>query len=323
MTEKGGFPLKILGTGSALPEKVVTNDDLTAFLDTNDEWISTRTGIRERRVLSHETLQSLAERAGQAALENAGVAPEEIDFVLVSTVQAETLSPALACDVQPALGLKCMGMDLNGGCTGFIAALSVAEGLLASGRAHKLLVISAEALSRFADWTDRSTCVLFVDAAGAVVGGEGEGLGDIRFKREPRRDVLCASTPPGNSPFAIDPKPAQYLKMQGQEVYKFAVSHSFRDIREMLEAHGLAAEDVDFYVLHQANMRILEAVRTRLKVDETRFPHNIERTGNTSSATVPVLLDELNRSGALKPGCRVILNAFGAGLCTGTALLTW
>ena len=321
MTEKGGFPLKILGTGSALPEKVVTNDDLTAFLDTNDEWISTRTGIRERRVLSHETLQSLAERAGQAALENAGVAPEEIDFVLVSTVQAETLSPALACDVQPALGLKCMGMDLNGGCTGFIAALSVAEGLLASGRAHKLLVISAEALSRFADWTDRSTCVLFGDAAGAVVVGEGEGLEDIRFKSEPRRDVLCASTPPGNSPFAIDPKPAQYLKMQGQEVYKFAVSHSFRDIREMLEAHGLAAEDVDFYVLHQANMRILEGVRGRLKVDAERFPHNIERTGNTSSATVPVLLDELNRAGKLKPGCRVILNAFGAGLCTGTALI--
>ena len=315
--------LKILGTGSALPKKVVTNDDLAAFLDTNDEWISTRTGIRERRVLSDETLQSLAEQAGKNALECAGVAPEEIDFVLVSTVQAETLSPALACDIQPALGLKCMGMDINGGCTGFIAALSVAEGLIASGRAKKLLVISAEALSRFADWTDRSTCVLFGDAAGAVVVGEGEGLEDIRFKSEPRRDVLCASTPPGNSPFAIDPKPAQYLKMQGQEVYKFAVSHSFRDIREMLEAHGLAAEDVDFYVLHQANMRILEAVRTRLKVDETRFPHNIERTGNTSSATVPVLLDELNRSGKLKPGCRVILNAFGAGLCTGTALLTW
>ena len=315
--------MRILGTGSALPEKVVKNDDLAAFLDTNDEWISTRTGIRERRVLSVETLQSLAERAGRNALENAGVAPEEIDFVLVSTVQAETLSPALACDIQPALGLKCMGLDLNGGCTGFIAALSVAEGLIASGRAHRILVLSAEALSRFADWTDRSTCVLFGDAAGAAVVGEGEGIADIRFESEPRREVLCASTPPGNSPFAVDPAPAQYLKMMGQEVYKFAVSHSFRDIRGMLEAHGLAPEDVDFYVLHQANMRILEAVRTRLKVGEERFPHNIERTGNTSSATVPVLLDELNRSGALKPGSRVILNAFGAGLCTGTALLTW
>ena len=223
--------MRILGTGSALPKKVVTNDDLAGFLDTNDEWISTRTGIRERRVLSDETLQSLAERAGRAALENAGVAPEDIDCVLVSTVQAETMSPALACDIQPALGLKCMGMDINGGCTGFIAALAVAEGLIASGRAHRLLVLSAEALSRFADWTDRSTCVLFGDAAGGAVVGEGEGVEDIRFDSEPRREVLCAHTPPGNSPFAVDPAPAQYLKMQGQEVYKFAVSHSLRDIR--------------------------------------------------------------------------------------------
>ena len=313
--------MKILGTGSALPKKVVKNDDLAAFLDTNDEWISTRTGIRERRVLSDETIQSLAERAGALALRSAGVAPEEIDFVLVSTVQAETLTPALACDIQPALGLKCMGLDLNGGCTGFIAALSVAEGLIAAGRAKKILIVSAEALSRFADWTDRATCVLFGDAAGACVVGEGEGVKDIRFASEPRRDVLCGTTPPGNSPFAVNPQPAQYLKMQGQEVYKFAVSHSFRDIRDTLERNGLQPDDVDFYVLHQANMRILEGVRTRLKVDEARFPHNIERTGNTSSATVPVLLDELNRAGKLKPGCRVILNAFGAGLCTGTALV--
>ena len=315
--------MKILGTGSALPEKVVKNDDLAAFLDTNDEWISTRTGIRERRVLSTETLQSLAERAGRAALENAGVSPEDIDFVLVTTVQAETMTPALACDIQPAIGLKCMGMDINAGCTGFIAALAMAEGLIAAGRAKHILIVSAEALSRFADWTDRSTCVLFGDAAGACVVGEGEGFKDIRFAGEPRRDVLCASTPPGNSPFAVDPAPAQYLKMQGQEVYKFAVSHSFRDVRDMLAAHDLQPEDVDFYVLHQANMRILEAVRTRLKVDAGRFPHNIERTGNTSSATIPLVLDELNRAGKLKPGCRVILNAFGAGLCTGTALLTW
>ena len=315
--------MKILGTGSALPGKVVTNDDLAGFLETDDEWISTRTGIHERRVLSNETLQALAEQAGKRAMEDAGVSPEDIDFVLVSTVQAETMSPALACDIQPALGLKCMGMDVNAGCTGFIAALAVAEGLIASGRARKLLVVSAEALSRFADWTDRGTCVLFGDAAGAAVVGEGEGVEDMRFFSQPRREVLCASTPPGNSPFLVDPAPARFLKMQGQEVYKFAVSHSYRDIRDMLETHGLGAEDVDFYVLHQANMRILEAVRTRLKVDAGRFPHNIERTGNTSSATIPVLLDELNRAGQLKPGCRVILNAFGAGLCTGTALIRW
>ena len=153
--------------------------------------------------------------------------------------------------------------------------------------------------------------------------GEGEGVEDIRFKSEPRREVLCASTPPGNSPFAVNPKPAQFLKMQGQEVYKFAVSNSFKDIRQMLGYHDLQPEDVDFYVLHQANLRILEAVRARLGVEGFRFPHNIERTGNTSSATVPVLLDELNRSGKLKPGAHLILNAFGAGLCTATALVKW
>ena len=315
--------MRILGTGSALPERVVTNDDLTAFLDTSDEWISSRTGIRERRLLSTETLQSLAERAAANALACAKIAPETIDFVLVSTVQAETLSPALAMDIQSALGMRCMGLDIHAGCTGFLAALAMAEGLLASGRANRLLVMSAEALSRFADWTDRSTCVLFGDAAGAVVVERGEGVVDIRFSGSPRREVLCASTPPGNSPFAIDPKPSQYLKMQGQEVYKFAVSHAVRDIREMLEAHALAPEDIDCYILHQANMRILEAVRTRLRLDTSRFPHNIERTGNTSSATVPVLLDELNRAGRFSPGTRVILNAFGAGLCTGTALLTY
>ena len=315
--------MRILGTGSALPKRVVPNDELSGFLDTNDEWISTRTGIRERRLLTDETLQSLAEAAAKNALENAGVAPEEIDFVLVSTVQAETLSPALACDIQPAVGVRCMGMDINAGCTGFIAALSVAEGLIASGRAKKLLVVSAEALSRFVDWTDRRTCVLFGDAAGAVVVGEGEGVLDLRFKSEPRRDALFANHPAGNSPFAVDPVQAAYLTMQGQEVYRFAVSHSLHDIREMLEAHALQPEDVDFYVLHQANMRILEGVRTRLKVDEDRFPHNIEHTGNTSSATIPVLLDQMNREGRLKPGSRVILSAFGAGLCTACALLDW
>ena len=213
--------MKILGTGSALPKKVVTNDDLAAFLDTNDEWISTRTGIRERRVLSEETLQSLAEAAGKAALENARVAPEEIDFVLVTTVQAETLSPALACDIQTALGLKCMGLDLNGGCTGFIAALSVAEGLIAAGRAHKVLIVSAEALSRFADWTDRSTCVLFGDAAAAVVVRAG-GVSPLwcRLRTIPNVAALDVPGVAGTSPFdpAASTAPASALSMRGRSV---------------------------------------------------------------------------------------------------------
>lgn len=315
--------MRILGTGSALPELAVSNDRLAEFLDTSDEWISTRTGIRERRVLSRETLQSLAEAAARRAIENAGITPEEIDLVLGCTVQAESSTPAVACDIQPAVGLKCMGFDINGGCTGFICALSVADAMIAAGRAGHILIVCAEALSRLTDWTDRSTCVLFGDAAGAVVVGPGDGLVAVHMRGEPRHEVLYAMTPAGNSPFAVDPVDGKPLTMMGQEVYRFAVSHSLRDIRDMLAENGLAPEGVDFYLLHQANMRILEGVRTRLGVSEAQFPHNIERTGNTSSATIPVLMDELNRAGKLKPGCRLILSAFGAGLCTGTALLRW
>ena len=315
--------MRILGTGSALPELAVSNDRLAEFLDTSDEWISTRTGIRERRVLSKETLQSLAEAAARRAIENAGITPEEIDLVLGCTVQAESSTPAVACDIQPAVGLKCMGFDINGGCTGFICALSVADAMVAAGRAGHILIVCAEALSRLTDWTDRSTCVLFGDAAGAVVVGPGDGLVAVHMRGEPRHEVLYAMTPAGNSPFAVDPVGGKPLTMMGQEVYRFAVSHSLRDIRDMLAENGLAPEEVDFYLLHQANMRILEGVRTRLGVSEAQFPHNIERTGNTSSATIPVLMDELNRAGKLKPGCRLILSAFGAGLCTGTALLRW
>ena len=315
--------MKILGTGSALPKLVVTNDRLAEFLDTSDEWIVTRTGIRERRLLSDETLQSLAETAAARAIEDAGLTPADIDFVLVTTVEAETLSPALAMDLQKAVGLKCMGLDINAGCTGFIAALSLAEGMLATGQARKILIVSAEALSRFVDWTDRATCVLFGDAAAAVVVGEGEGVKALRFTAEPRREVLFADTPPGNSPFAIDPAPARYLYMAGQEVYKFAVSHSLKGIRDMLAENGLAPADVDYYLLHQANLRILEGVRNRLKVDEDRFPHDIDFTGNTSSCSIPLLLDIMRRDGRLQPGNKLIFSAFGAGLCTGTAYVEW
>ena len=315
--------MRILGTGSAQPERIVTNDELAGFLETSDEWIATRTGIRQRRVLSTETLRSLAERAGRIAMEDAAVAPEEIDWVLVTTVLAETLTPALAMDIQPALGLRCMGMDLNAGCTGFIAALATARGLIETGQAGKILVVSAEALSRFVDWTDRSTCVLFGDAAAAAVLSEGDGVRDIFFSGEPRREVLCAETPPGNSPFAADPAPASYLKMAGQEVYRFAVSHSLKDIRSMLSRRGLEAKDVDYFLLHQANLRILEGVRGRLGASEEQFPHDIERTGNTSSCSIPLLMDAMRRDGRLTPGRKLILSAFGAGLCTGTAYVEW
>ena len=315
--------MKILGTGSALPEKIVRNDDLALFLDTSDEWISTRTGIRERRVLSEETLLDLANRAAENALENAKVAADDLDMILVTTAKGEAVTPATACMVQGAIGAHCPAFDLNAACAGFLYALDTADAFIASKKAKTILVVSAEALSRFCDWKDRSTCVLFGDGAGAVVVGEGDGLIGTKLFAQSNEPILYAYGDPGNSPYEREKHPLTPLHMAGQEVYKFAVSHSSRDLIELIERAGKTPDEIDHYLLHQANLRIVEAVRHRLHQPEAKFPHNIERTGNTSSASVPILLDELNRADKLKTGDLIAMSAFGAGLSTGAALLRW
>ena len=315
--------MRILGTGSALPERVVTNDQLTEFLDTSDEWIATRTGIRERHVLSNDRLSDLAANAARRALENAQIEATDLDMIICSTVQAEAATPALACIIQGEIGANCPAFDINSGCTGFLVALDMADSFLAADKAQKILVVCAEAMTRLCDWTDRSTCVLFGDGAGAVVVDGAESFDKISLTTASNTSVLNAYTHAGNSPFAIDPVDFQPMYMNGQEVYKFAVSQSYAGIRKALEDANTEPQDVQHYLLHQANLRILEAVRTRLKVEKERFPHNIDQTGNTSSASIPILLDALNRAGALKKGEKIVLSAFGAGLSTGTALLTW
>lgn len=315
--------MKILGTGSALPELEVTNDDLTRFLDTSDEWISTRTGIRSRRVLSSETLHELACRACDAAMADAGVDAEGLDFIICSTVQGEWITPGLSCAVQQYLGAHCPCVDINAACAGFIYALDIADSYIATGRARKILILCAESMSRIANWTDRSTCVLFGDGAAAVVVGEGEGILRTRLTTRGNVDVLCERASRGNSPFAKDADIDTTMQMQGQEVYKSAVTYSSEDLHALLDECGFQADDVDHYILHQANLRIIEAIRSRLKVGRERVPHNIERTGNTSSASCAILLDEQNKSGALKNGDLIALSAFGAGFVTGAALLRW
>ena len=315
--------MRILGTGSALPERAVTNDQLAEFLDTSDEWISTRTGIRTRHVLAGDRLSALAAQASRRALESAGIGVDQLDLILCSTVQAETATPALACVVQGEIGASCPGFDINSGCTGFLAALSAADAYLSSGAARRVLIVCAEAMSRLCDWTDRSTCVLFGDGAGAVVVDGEESFSFLQLTTASNTSVLSACTHAGNSPFAVDPVDFQPLYMNGQEVYKFAVSQSYAGIRAALEERRLEPQDVRHYLLHQANLRILEAVRTRLKLPPEAFPHCIERTGNTSSASIPILLDALHREGALQKGERIVMSAFGAGLCTATALLEW
>lgn len=315
--------MRILSTGSALPSRVVTNRELTGFLDTSDEWISTRTGIRERRVLSDEPLSGLAARAARAALDDAKLGADAIDFIICSTVQGEWVTPALACIVQRELGATCPALDVNGACAGFVYALDLADAYLRTGKARRILIVCAEAMSHIVDWTRREECVLFGDGAGAVVVDGGEGLLSTRLTANGNSAPLYMRAATGNSPFQSNPVSNEYLHMAGQEVYRFAVSASAEDIRALLSENGMEPGDVDYFLLHQANLRIVEAVRTRLGQPPEKFPHNLERYGNTSSATLPILLDELNRAGAIQPGQVLAMSAFGAGLVTGACLIRW
>lgn len=315
--------MKILGTGSELPKRVVKNAELMTFLDTNDEWITTRTGISERRVLSDDTLEQLAVSAAAKALENAGVSAKELDLIICSNVMGPYITPALSCIVQGYIGAVCPCFDVNAACAGFIYTLDIAKSYIDSGKASKILIVSAEAVSHMANWTDRSTCVLFGDGAGAVVAASGEGMRAIRLGTTSNTEVLCQKQITGNSPFEHEAVKEPYLFMNGQEVYKFAVSVSPEDVQSVLETAGVQAGDIKYFLLHQANLRIIEAVRTRLHQDKEKFPHNLDRLGNTSSASIPILLDSLNREGKLESGDLLVMSAFGAGLVNGACVIQW
>lgn len=302
---------------------VVTNQDLAKFLDTSDEWISTRTGIRERRALSTESLDMLASEAAKAALDCAGLTAKDLDFILCSTVQGQWVTPALSCVVQRDLGAACPALDVNGACAGFVYALDLADAYLKAGKARRILIVCAEAMSRIVDWTRREASVLFGDGAGAAVVDGGEGLLATRLTTRGESMPLYVRASTGNSPFEANPTQQDFLHMAGQEVYRFAVSACVEDLRAILSQAGITEGEVDYFLLHQANFRILEAVRARMEQPPEKFPHNLERYGNTSSATIPILLDELNRAGVLKPAQTLALSAFGAGLVTGACLIRW
>ena len=292
--------MRILGTGSALPAHTLTNDDLSKFLDTSDEWIRTHTGIRSRQVITDETLLQLAARAANAALENAGLAAADIDYILASSVLPDTITPSLGCLLQAQIGANCPALDVNAACAGFLYALDLADALTVSGKAKRVLVVCAEGMTRMVDWTDRSTCVLFGDGAGAAVvdGGEG-GLMATLLTSQGDATHLNMYPDPGNSPYSVS------------------------DLRAVCEKAGVALDDIDHFLLHQANKRIIDAARARLKQPIEKFPMNVEVRGNTSSASVPILLDEENRAGRLHAGDKLAMSAFGAGLTTGACVLTW
>lgn len=315
--------MKILGTGSMQPAMTISNDDLSTFLDTSDEWISTRTGIKTRQVISTETLDSLAIFASQRALEDAGISPEQLDLIVCSTVQGDHITPATACIIAGGIRAKCPAFDINAACAGFVFAMDIAEMYLRAGHAKHILIVGAEAVTRIADWSDRASCVLFGDGAGAVVAAAGENYLSSRLTTTSNTPVLYAPSFGGNCPYTEHKPSAPYLHMAGQEVYRFAVSTSAEDLRIVAADAGVSLDDIKYFVLHQANHRILDAVRKRLKQPEEKFPSNIHRCGNTSSASVPLLLDELNRAGQLEEGDLLAISAFGAGLTTGSCVLRW
>ena len=315
---------RVLGTGSYAPPKVVTNEDLSHFLDTSDDWIRQRVGVKERHFSVNETAADMAAKAASTAIENSGVNPEEIDLILLATISGESQVPSTACMVQGLLGLNCMALEVNAACSAFDFALETVAGYFARGKVRKALVIGAERMSRILDFTDRGTAVIFGDGAGALVLEAGENYIDSVFYVQGDDEVIGCGLPVGNSPYyerGQEKKPLAY--MDGQATFKFAVNAIVKDCNELVRRNGLTYDDIAYIVPHQANMRIIDFASRKLKVPMEKFSVNIDRFGNTSSASIPMMLDELNRAGKLKRGDLLLLPAFGGGLASACCLLKW
>jgi 3-oxoacyl-[acyl-carrier-protein] synthase III len=322
---------KITGTGSAVPSKVLTNFDLEKMVDTSDEWITTRTGINERRIADDgEYTSTFATRAAEQALAMAGVAPEELDLIIVATITPDFPFPATACIVQSNLkAVNAAAFDISAACSGFVFGLSIVDKFLRTGTAKKVLVIGAEVLSRIIDWTDRNTCLLFGDGAGAVVVEAVEGESGIlnSFIRSDGGywDLLYqpgfGSRNPAVQQTLVDGQ--IFLQMQGNEVFKLAVRAMEDAALQVLAENNLKPEDIDLFIPHQANKRIIAAIGKRLQLPEEKVFVNLDRYGNTSAASIPLALDEANRAGKIKQGDLVLFDAFGGGLTWGAMPVRW
>jgi len=330
--DRGPVPLSqvsLLGIGSAVPERRLTNADLERLVDTSDEWIRTRTGIGERRILAQGQVTSdLGAEAARRALERSGMAPEQLEVVLVATATPDQPVPCTAAYVQQKIGARnAIGFDVDAGCTGFLYALQVGRALVASGAYANALVIGADALSLLTDYQSRETCVLFGDGAGAVVLGREGGLArltDMQLgldgRGAPMIEVPAGGTVKPTSPETVEAR-EHYLRMNGREVFRFAVDKLSSLARDLCARNGLELGEIDLIVPHQANGRILDAAAAELEVAPERMYSNLEKYGNTSAASIPLALDEALKEGRVRPGDRVILAAFGAGLAWGGALV--
>lgn len=317
---------KIIGTGSALPGKVITNEDLSRLVDTNDQWIQSRTGIRERRIVGEgESTVTLGVEAGRRALENAQVGPEEIDLVLVATSSGSFYFPNTACQIQGRLHMKnAVAMDVSAACSGFLFILNIAHAYLQSGLYQRILLVGVDTLSRLIDWEDRSTCVLFGDGAGACVVESGDtGLVDCVLHTDGEMGQVLSCQAASLATPAVEAAQTFPVYMDGQAVFKFAVKRVPESILQLLGQNRMDTDSVQWYLLHQANRRILQSVAKRLHQPEEKFPVNLDRYGNTTAGTLPILLDEMNRDGRLKRGDRCVIAGFGAGLTWGAAVMEW
>lgn len=333
---------RICGTGSCVPRHVLTNDDLSEMVDTNDAWIRERTGIARRHIVEEETVVSMASEAAKRALEDAGTDASEIDLLIVSTFTSEVLLPSAACEVQREIGAEhAVCFDLNAACAGFLFAYNTAQAYIEAGMCRTALLIGAESLSNMVNWKDRGTCILFGDGAGACIVKAEEGEFSLpaahsdgrkggaltllsRHRKETQKmqfDSLKVSVSDAQEGGQTDPQ--SYIQMDGREVFKFAITKVPEVIEEALRNAEVTAEEIDLFVLHQANRRIVEAVAKRLKTGIQKFPMNLQAYGNTSSASIPLLLDELNRKGILKRGQTVVMAGFGAGLSWGAVVIKW
>ena len=317
---------KIIGIGSYVPDTVVTNQDLMKFLDTDDAWIRERTGICERRISKDMGTCGLAIEAAKRAIDDAGIDPKEIDLIVLATSSGDRAFPAAAMDVQAAIGaVNAVGFDITAACSGFIFGLHIAHSFFAAGIYKTALIIGAETLSKVVDWTDRGTCILFGDGAGAAVVRASEtGIIRTLMGSDGTKGwtLECQARNLGNCLNGIKPE-LGFMKMDGKEVFKFAVRKVPEIVAKILEDAQINPDEIKYFVLHQANFRILEAASRRLKVPMDRIPINIDRYGNTSAASVPILLDELKRDGKLERGDKLVLAGFGAGMTWGATLLEW
>ncbi len=328
-------PAVISGVGSYLPEKVLTNEDLARIVDTNDEWIVSHTGIKERRIAAEDQASSdLGLIAAQRALDDAGLTPKDLGLILVPTVTPDRCFPSTSCMIQKGLGApnSVAAFDLSSGCTGFVMGLSVASQFVETGAMDHVLVIAAEKLTSVTDWTDRATCVLFGDGAGAAVVSAGEGAmgetGILAFALESygeHGELLTIPAGGSSNPMTPELLAARdnCIRMEGPELFKLAVRGIPEIAGKVIAKAGLTSADIDCVVMHQANLRIIEAASKRLNIPEERVVVNVDKYGNTSAASMAIALDEAYRTGKLKPGDNLLLVGFGAGFTLGGAVVRW